>query len=233
LALLSKDGLMTKVMYFFATLWCCTRKAHAAEVGVAVAANFTAPMQKIALAFEQSTGHKAVLSFGSTDMFYAQIRNGAPFQVLLSADDETPIKLEKDGLGVAGKGFTYATRKTGSVERAVGRGRAQGAVLRSGRFEWRGIANPKLAPYGATTLKTITQLGFVALSPLSVDGKIAQGSANDERPLSIELISPRPALTGSVCGSRETGSPPPRPDWALVGPGLPPWTWRQNGRCRP
>jgi len=97
---------MTKVMYFFATLWCCTRKAHAAEVSVAVAANFTAPMQKIALAFEQATGHKAVLSFGSTDMFYAQIRNGAPFQVLLSADDETPIKLEKDGLGVAGKGFT-------------------------------------------------------------------------------------------------------------------------------
>jgi molybdate transport system substrate-binding protein len=154
LALLSKDGLMTKVMYFFATLWCCTRKAHAAEVGVAVAANFTAPMQKIALAFEQATGHKAVLSFGSTDMFYAQIRNGAPFQVLLSADDETPIKLEKDGLGVAGKGLTYATRKTGSVERAVGRGRAQGAVLRSGRFEWRGIANPKLAPYGAAALQT-------------------------------------------------------------------------------
>lgn len=71
---------MTKVMYFFATLWCCTRKAHAAEVSVAVAANFTAPMQKIALAFEQATGHKAVLSFGSTDMFYAQIRNCAPFR---------------------------------------------------------------------------------------------------------------------------------------------------------
>ena len=100
---------MTEVMCFFAALWCCTLQAHAAEVSVSVASNFTAPFQKIALAFDQETGHKAVLSFGSTGMFYAQIRNGAPFQVLLSADDETPIMLEKDGLGVAGSRFTYAT----------------------------------------------------------------------------------------------------------------------------
>ena len=62
--------------------------AQAAEVSVAVASNFSAPMQKIAQAFEQQTGHKAVLSFGSTGNFYAQIKNGAPFEVLLAADDE-------------------------------------------------------------------------------------------------------------------------------------------------
>ncbi len=66
---------------------------HAAEVSVAVAANFTAPMKKIAVEFEKDTGHKAVLSFGSTGKFYAQIKNGAPFQVLLAADQETPAKL--------------------------------------------------------------------------------------------------------------------------------------------
>ena len=68
--------------------------AQAAEVSVAVAANFTAPMRQIAQAFEQDTRHRAVLSFGATGAFYAQIRNGAPFQVLLSADDETPARLE-------------------------------------------------------------------------------------------------------------------------------------------
>ena len=70
--------------------------SRAAEVSVAVAANFTVPMQKIAAAFENETGHKAVLSFGSTGKFYAQIRNGAPFQVLLAADTETPACCEKE-----------------------------------------------------------------------------------------------------------------------------------------
>ena len=82
--------------------------ALAGETKVAVAANFTAPMQKIAADFEKDTGHKAQLSFGATGKFYAQIKNGAPFQVFLSADDETPAKLETEGLGVAGTRFTYA-----------------------------------------------------------------------------------------------------------------------------
>ena len=82
--------------------------SHASDVSVAVAANFTAPMQKVAAAFEVETGHKAVLSFGSTGKFYAQIKNGAPFQVLLAADDETPARLEKEGLTLAGTRFTYA-----------------------------------------------------------------------------------------------------------------------------
>jgi len=70
--------------------------AQAEEVSVAVAANFAAPMQKIAVLFAQETGHKATLSMGSTGKFYAQIKNGAPFHVLLSGDDETALRLEKD-----------------------------------------------------------------------------------------------------------------------------------------
>src|SRR5690606_19453053 len=81
---------------------------HAAEVQVAVAANFTAPMQKIAADFEKATGHKAKLAFGSTGKFYAQIKNGAPFEVLLAADDETPARLEREGMAVAGSRFTYS-----------------------------------------------------------------------------------------------------------------------------
>jgi molybdate transport system substrate-binding protein len=75
---------------------------EADEVQVAVAANFTAPMQQIATQFEKDTGHKATLAFGATGKFYAQIVNGAPFEILLSADDETPIKLEKEGFGAPG-----------------------------------------------------------------------------------------------------------------------------------
>ena len=78
-----------------------TLTARAEEVSVAVAANFTAPMQRIAAEFEKSTGHKAVLVFGATGKFYAQIKAGAPFQLLLAADDETPARLVKDGDVVA------------------------------------------------------------------------------------------------------------------------------------
>lgn len=182
-------------------------QAQAAEVSVAVAANFTAPMQKIAQAFEQDTGHKAVLSFGATGAFYAQIRNGAPFQVLLAADDETPAKIEREGMGVAGSRFTYATGKLVLWSRQPALVDDKGAILRSGRFERIAVANPKLAPYGVAAIETMTrmgvlaevqpkivqgdniaqtyqfiatgnaQLGFVALSQVISDGRISQGSA--------------------------------------------------------
>lgn len=182
-------------------------QAQAAEVSVAVAANFTAPMQKIAQAFEQDTGHKAVLSFGATGAFYAQIRNGAPFQVLLAADDDTPAKIEREGMGVAGSRFTYATGKLVLWSRQPALVDDKGAILRSGRFERIAVANPKLAPYGVAAIETMTrmgvlaevqpkmvqgdniaqtyqfiatgnaQLGFVALSQVISDGRISQGSA--------------------------------------------------------
>ena len=82
---------LLRALFLVAALgWCA---AHAAEVSVAVAANFTAPMRKIAAAFEQDSGHKATLAFGATGAFHAQIRNGAPYQLLLAADDETPVRI--------------------------------------------------------------------------------------------------------------------------------------------
>ena len=181
--------------------------SQAANVSVAVAANFTAPMQKIAKAFEQETGHKAMLSFGSTGNFYAQIRNGAPFHVLLAADDDTPLKIEQEGLGVPGSRFTYAIGKLVLWSKQPGLVDDKGDILRSGKFARIAIANPKLAPYGAAAIDTMAKLGllpvlqprfvqgeniaqtyqfiatenaplgFVALSQVLVDGKIVQGSA--------------------------------------------------------
>ncbi len=134
---------------------------QAAEVQVAVAANFTAPMQKIAAEFAKDTGHKALLSFGATGKFYAQIKNGAPFQVFLAADDKTPAKLEAEGDTVPGSRFTYAigtlvlwSAKSGFVD-------DQGEVLKKGAFKHLAIANPKTAPYGAAAVAALTKLGLL------------------------------------------------------------------------
>ncbi|MFO1192306.1 MAG: molybdate ABC transporter substrate-binding protein [Rhodoferax sp.] len=149
---------------------------RAAEVQVAVAANFTAPMKQIAQDFEADTGHKASLAFGATGQFYAQIRNGAPFGVLLAADDETPQKLEKEGVGMAGTRFTYATGRLVLWSKKPGLVDAQGEVLRTGTFDKIAVANPKLAPYGAAALEALDKLGLrERLAPRFVEGaNIAQ-----------------------------------------------------------
>ncbi|MDO8959873.1 MAG: molybdate ABC transporter substrate-binding protein [Rhodocyclaceae bacterium] len=181
--------------------------ARAAEVHVAVAANFAAPMKILAMEFEKATGHKALLAFGASGKFYAQIRNGAPFHVLLSADDAVPAKLEQEGLSVPGSRFTYAVGTLVLWSARPGLVDDQGAVLARGGFKHLAVANPKLAPYGAAALETLNQmklaaalqprfvygeniaqtyqfvasgnaeLGFVALSQVMQDGRLTGGSA--------------------------------------------------------
>ncbi|HSW18921.1 MAG TPA: molybdate ABC transporter substrate-binding protein [Ramlibacter sp.] len=146
--------------------------ARAAEVAVAVAANFAAPMQQIAQAFEAATGHKAVLSIGSTGRFYAQIRNGAPFALLLAADDETPARLEKEGLALPGTRFTYAIGRLALWSASPTGVDAQGEVLRKGDFQRLAIADPRLAPYGAAAVEAMQRLGvFAAIEPRIVQGE--------------------------------------------------------------
>ncbi len=132
---------------------------HADEVSVAVAANFTTPMQIISAEFEKDTGHKVVASFGSTGKFYAQIKNGAPFEVLLTADDETPAKLIAEYAAVAGSQFTYAIGKLVLWSAKAGLVDNEGAVLKKGNFDHLSIANPKLAPYGAAGVEVLKGLG--------------------------------------------------------------------------
>jgi molybdate transport system substrate-binding protein len=193
-------GLLALASAFFAPT------AHADEVQVAVAANFTAPMQKIAAGFEKDTGHKALLAFGATGKFYAQIANGAPFEVLLAADDDTPAKLEHEHLAVPGTRFTYATGQLVLWSAQEGYVDDQGQVLKKGGFAHLAIANPKTAPYGAAAVEVLkklnlldnvqsklvqgesiaqawqfvgsgnAQVGFVALSQVYRDGKFTGGS---------------------------------------------------------
>jgi molybdate transport system substrate-binding protein len=145
---------------------------HAAEVNLAVAANFTAPMKRIAEEFEKATGHKTVLSYGATGKFYAQITNGAPFDVFLSADDKTPEKLEKEGVAVAGSRFTYAVGRLvlWSAKPALVDDKA--AVLVRNDFKYLAIAAPKLAPYGAAAIEALTKIGMLPLlQPKLVTGE--------------------------------------------------------------
>jgi molybdate transport system substrate-binding protein len=168
---------------------------RADEVSVAVAANFTAPMQLIAAGFEKETGHKVQAAYGATGKFYAQIKNGAPFEVLLTADEETPVKLIKENAAVAGSQFTYAIGKLvlWSAKPAIVDG--AGAMLKNGGFDHLALANPKLAPYGAAAVEVMKGLGvYEALQPKIVTGEsIAQAH---------QFISTGNALLGFVALSQ-------------------------------
>lgn len=150
--------------------------ASADEVQVAVAANFTAPMKVIAADFEKDSSYKVALSFGATGKFYAQIKNGAPFDILLAADDETPAKIEKEAFGVTGSRFTYAIGKLVLWSAKPDFVDDKGEVLKKGGFEHIALGNPKLAPYGVAAVETMTKLGLMsALEPKFVQGEnIAQ-----------------------------------------------------------
>ena len=180
--------------------------AQAGEVQVAVAANFATPLAQIAEGFTAATGHTLKISAGATGKFYAQIAAGAPFEVLLAADEETPRKLIAEGLAVPASNFTYAIGKLALWSAQPGYVDDQGAVLGSGKFAHIAIANPKIAPYGAAGLEVLkargladalaprlvtaesiaqayqfvatgnAELGFVALSQLLVPGKPLVGS---------------------------------------------------------
>lgn len=145
--------------------------AFAAEVKVAVAANFAEPAKAIAARFKARTGHDASLSFGSSGQFYAQIANGAPFGVLLSADRARPEKAEAEGLAVTGSRFTYAVGRLVLYSRTPGLVDGRGAVLRGGRFDKIAIADPRTAPYGVAAVETMRKLGvYGALAPRLVQG---------------------------------------------------------------
>ena len=149
-----------------------TTLARADVVQVAVAANFTAPARALAEVFARTTGHEAKLSFGATGAFYTQIKNGAPFDVLLAADDERPARLEKEGDTVAGSRFTYATGQLVLWSAKPGFVDDQGAVLKGGHFGKIAIANPKNAPYGAAAVEAMEKLGLAAtLQPKLVTGE--------------------------------------------------------------
>lgn len=146
--------------------------AHAAEAQIAVAANFAEPIKAIAAVLQKTTGHTLKVSTGASGAFYTQIRNGAPFDVFLSADNERPELLEKDGLAQPGTRFTYATGKLVLWSADPRKVDAKGEVLKSASLGKVAYANPKTAPYGAAAVQVIERLGLApSLMPKLVQGE--------------------------------------------------------------
>ncbi len=187
-----------------ALLLCGT--AQAEQVRVAVAANFAPALKALAAGFEQGSGHQLLASAGATGKLYAQIKSGAPFDILLAADQTTPAKLEQEGDAVAQSRFTYASGKLLLWSPQPGLVDERGRVLFTGTFRHIALAAPQLAPYGAAAVQTLTalglhktleprwvqgesigqtygfvatghaELGFIALSQVAQDGRIGRGS---------------------------------------------------------
>lgn len=178
----------------------------AAEISAAVAANFAAPMERIAALFHKESGHSVKVSLAASGKLYTQIKGGAPFDVFLSADEEIPKRLLQEGLAVSGSRFIYATGRLVLWSVQPGLVDDKGAVLNAGKFEKLAYANPVVSPYGVAAKETLTKLtmwnamqkklkkgedvtqayqlaatenadlAFIALSQVMRDGKMTAGS---------------------------------------------------------
>ena len=183
------------------------QSASAGEVSAAVAANFTAPAEQIVALFQKETGHTVKLSFGASGKFTSQIKEGAPFDVFLAADEKNPKLLEEGGLAVANSRFIYALGKLVLWSAKPGYVDDKGAVLKSTSYNKLAYADPKLAPYGLAAKETLDALGlwnnvqsklvtgesitqtyqfaatgnaelaFIALSQITKEGKVTEGSS--------------------------------------------------------
>jgi molybdate transport system substrate-binding protein len=177
------------------------------EAVVAVAANFMEVAERLEADFERASGHTLTFVAGATGKLYAQIANGAPFDVFLSADRERTERLEKEGLAVAGSRFTYAVGRLTLWSREPGRVGSDGAAtLRQGKFRLLAIANPALAPYGAAAKQALENLGlWERFEGRIVMGEtigqahavVASGNADLGFVALSSVLSPRNATEGS------------------------------------
>jgi molybdate transport system substrate-binding protein len=134
--------------------------AQADDATVAVAANFQPVLERLAEQYEKDTGHRLRISSGSTGKLYAQIVNGAPYDVLLAADRARPTRLGQQGLGIAESQFTYVIGRLALIgatdERLLD---DAAATLAQGSVRAIAIANPALAPYGKAAREVLDALG--------------------------------------------------------------------------
>ncbi len=172
--------------------------AEAAQTNVAVAANFTEPAKEIAVLFKQKTGHDAILSFGASGAFLAQIAHDAPFQVFLSADAERPKAAIEAGFAVAESRFTYAIGVLALWSKVVDVTKGED-VLKAGAFSKLSIANPNAAPYGTAAVETLKSLGVYE----ALKGKIVQGSSIAQ---AFQFVDTRNAEIGFVALSQLYGN---------------------------
>ena len=166
---------MRRYWYAAILLVAALAQAQAGQAYIAVAANFIDTAKEIAAAFKAHTGHDAILSFGSSGLFYTQIKQQAPFEVFLSADEARPKALVQEGEAVAGSRFTYAVGQLVLWSRSEATVKG-GDTLKNPALKKIAIANPVAAPYGAAAIETLQALKlYEVLKPKIVEGSsIAQ-----------------------------------------------------------
>ncbi len=151
-----------------------TTVASAEEpVRVAVASNFVAAMRDVATAFTAATGNDVTLSAASTGKLFAQISNGAPFDVFFAADTARPQQLASSGHAVSGSRFTYALGELvlWSADRDLHDHDCRAALVEDARGKV-AIANPRTAPYGSAAEQALIAMGVLeSLRPRLVVGE--------------------------------------------------------------
>lgn len=164
--------LLNQLLAAFMVMVLAPAHGLAAEAHIAVAANFAEPIRAIAAALEKTTGHTLRVTLGATGKLYAQIKNGAPFDVLLAANAQVPLMLERDGLAAPGSSFTYAMGQLVLWSANPSGVDPRGDVLRGGQFRKLALANPKAAPYGEAAVQAIVAMGLAReLAPKLVQGE--------------------------------------------------------------
>lgn len=151
-------------------LFAAAQVVFAEDILVAVASNFSSTAEQVAERFELETGHEVRLAFGSTAHHYAQIVNGAPFDVFLAADDVRPELLEASGRAIAGSRFTYAYGRLVLWSNEIGFAKQEN-ITEIGSYKYLSIANPRVAPYGLAAMEALSNLDLLEL----VQDKIVRG----------------------------------------------------------
>lgn len=172
---------------------------HAETVSVAVAANFTDVAEQLVPLFEAATGHELRYSFGATGLLYAQISQGAPFEVFLAADAVRPAQAVAEGLGVEGTIFTYAIGALALHSTVLDVTDGQ-AVLRAGNVDKVAVADPATAPYGRAALEALAAMGLTdVITPKLVTAEnITQA---------LQFVESGNAELGFVAASQVIGKP--------------------------
>lgn len=204
--------------------------AVAEEVTVAVASNFLPTAQKIAAAFETETGHEVVLSNGSTGLLYAQISNGAPFDVFLSADDERPRLLLEAGRALETRPYAIGAlallaREPFSLDAA--------GVAFAGKTV--ALADPTVAPYGRAATRAMEALALdtALFRPVMVSnvGQVASLFATGNADLAFVSVAQLSRLDAPYVLALDGVAPEIRQDAALMSGDPAPrafWAWLQR-----
>jgi molybdate transport system substrate-binding protein len=203
----SKPNILIRALLLL-LVFCFPAIGQTETVRLAVAANFTDVTRKIVPLFEQRTGHEVKVSFGSTGKLYAQIINGAPFDIMLAADEARPQRLIDEGRALEESRFTYARGRLVLWSADAKRFTNGEAFLRQGDFRRLAIANPKTAPYGVAAQQVLQQLGLWE----GITAKLVRG---DSIAQAFQFTATGNAELGLVAASQVKAWPQPGSMWPI------------------